>query len=161
MFVIRLLASVAVSTAYIATAYAESHTVTLTNKCDQGTPLLKALAGGQTLSTGESYETNGPLMAAIAYLDTGSCGPNGENCTLVELTLVNPISPGTGSTADISLIPPHTFSVASGFEFFGGCDGVGVDCPEPGCPGAFRSPTDGIVTVCQADNVNLAVTFCS
>lgn len=36
----------------------------------------------------------------------GSCGDNGEGCTLVETTLVNPTTPGSGSSTDISLIPP-------------------------------------------------------
>ena len=46
---------------------------------------------------------------------SGSCGLNGEGCTLIETTLKNPTSPGAGSSTDISLIPPHTFSVTSGF----------------------------------------------
>ena len=45
----------------------------------------------------------------------GSCGDNGEGCTLIETTLVNPTSPGSGSSTDISLIPPLAFSVTSGF----------------------------------------------
>lgn len=40
--------------------------------------------------------------------DIGRCGFNGDGCTLVELTLINPdpARPGSGSSADISLIPP-------------------------------------------------------
>lgn len=37
---------------------------------------------------------------------SGGCGFNGDGCTLVEFTLVNPTSPGSGSSADISLISP-------------------------------------------------------
>ena len=42
---------------------------------------------------------------------------SGENCTLLQTTLLNFI-PGenAGSLTDISLIPPHVFSVPTGFE---------------------------------------------
>ena len=124
------------------------------------------IQGGTVLSTGDDFTSNGPLIAAIAYvllsllstprppltnimissyLQTGTfpptskrstpairlitflplirrrpqhpggCGFNGEGCTLIETTLVNPTSPGSGSSTDISLIPPHSFSVTSGF----------------------------------------------
>ncbi|KAL5484800.1 hypothetical protein ACEPAI_7442 [Sanghuangporus weigelae] len=117
-------------------ALAESHTVTFENKCGKGTPQL--LQNGKTLSTG------------------GSCGLNGEGCTLVETTLKNPTTAGSGSSSDISLIPPHTFSVASGFRYENGCDGSDANCPD-----AFRKPNDTNVQVaCQADNVNLVITFC-
>ncbi|KAJ7084370.1 hypothetical protein B0H15DRAFT_848869, partial [Mycena belliarum] len=37
-------------------------------------------------------------------------------CTLLELTMANPVAVGGGSSADISLIDPHTFSVATRIE---------------------------------------------
>lgn len=69
------------------------------------------------------------------------CGAKGEGCTLIETTLVNPASPGTGSSTDINLIPPyvpsrtllikvdlwnevtysHSFSVPSGFGWATSC----------------------------------------
>ncbi|CAK5271655.1 unnamed protein product, partial [Mycena citricolor] len=87
---------------------AEQHTVHFSNNCGFGTPTL--IQGPNVLSTGGDFTSNGPLISAIAYLQTGSCGFNGEGCTLVELTLTNGFS-----SADISLIPPHAFSVTSGF----------------------------------------------
>ena len=36
----------------------------------------------------------------------GACGLNGEHCTMVETTLVNPTCAGCGSSADITLIEP-------------------------------------------------------
>ncbi|KJA28799.1 hypothetical protein HYPSUDRAFT_154879 [Hypholoma sublateritium FD-334 SS-4] len=138
---------------------AETHTVTFTNKCGHGTPTL--IQGPNVLSTGADYTSNGPLISAIAYLQTGACGFNGEGCTLIETTLVNPTSPGSGSSTDISLIPPHAFSVTSGFAYFNGCDGAGADCTNPNCPTAFFQPDDTTVQVaCQVDNVNLVITFC-
>ncbi|KAF8726218.1 hypothetical protein AX14_007929 [Amanita brunnescens Koide BX004] len=58
------------------------------------------------------------LQCSNNYLRTplliGSCGLDGEGCTLIENTLVNPTTPGSGSSTDIPLIPPHAFSVTSG-----------------------------------------------
>jgi len=138
--------------------YAESHTVKFDNKCGYGTPQL--IKGGDVLTT-TSYTSSGELAAAIAYLQTGSCGFNGENCTLLELTMTNPVAVGGGSSADISLITPHTFSVATSIEFYGGCDGVGTTCDSAGCNTAFRQPDDTWVQVaCQANDANLLITFC-
>ncbi|KAJ3968946.1 glycopeptide [Lentinula raphanica] len=139
-------------------AAAETHTVVFDNRCGTGTPLLKA--NGVTLSTGGSYTSQGPLEAAIAYLDVG-CGANGEGCTTVETTLVNPTLPGSGSSTDLTLIPPHEFSVTTGFGYFDGCDGQGADCSSESCTTAFHVPTDtGVQVACQTDNVNLVITFC-
>ncbi|KAJ7919945.1 hypothetical protein B0H13DRAFT_1573659, partial [Mycena leptocephala] len=94
------------------------------------------------------YHSPGPLIRAIAYLQTGACGFSGEGCTLVETTLTN----GFSST-DISLIPPHAFSVTSGFGYYNGCDRAGADCQRP-----FENPNETWKQVgCPAANVNLAV----
>ncbi|KAJ4478904.1 glycopeptide [Lentinula lateritia] len=136
----------------------EAHTVTFTNLCGTGVPTLKA--NGVTLSTGGPFTSSGALISAIAYLDVG-CGANGEGCTTVETTLVNPTTPGSGSSTDISLIPPHSFSVTTGFGYSNGCDGSGADCTDANCPTAFHVSTDTNVQVaCQVDNVNLVITFC-
>ena len=91
---------------------------------------------------------------------------------IVETTLQNPTSPGSGSSTDISLIAPHSFSVATGkltslvggltltrlitgFGYYNGCDGAGADCTDANCPTAFHVPTDTQVQVaCQVDNVS-------
>ncbi|KAJ4474445.1 glycopeptide [Lentinula aciculospora] len=148
-----------VAAAFVVEAQAqETHTVTFTNLCGEGVPTLKA--NGVTLSSGSPYTSHGPLIAAIAYLDVG-CGANGEGCTTVETTLVNPTSPGSGSSTDITLIPPHSFSVSTGFGYYNGCDGAGADCTDPTCPTAFFKSTDtGVQVACQTDNVDLVITFC-
>ncbi|EJC99078.1 glycopeptide [Fomitiporia mediterranea MF3/22] len=139
-------------------ARAESHTVHFTNNCGFGTPTL--IQGPNVLSTGGDFTINGPLIGAIAYLQTGACGFNGENCVIVETTLKNPTTPGSGSSTDISLIPPHTFSVTTGFGYFNGCDGAGTDCTNENCF-AFHQPSDTFTQIpCQENNVNLAITFC-
>ncbi|KAI0027428.1 glycopeptide [Vararia minispora EC-137] len=159
MFLSRAFVALAAAAAILVGVSAEQHTISFTNNCGFGTPTLKA--GGQTLSTGGPYTRQGPIISAIAYLQTGSCGANGEGCTLVETTLTNPVNgPGSGSASDISLIPPHTFSVTSGFGYYNGCDGAGLDCTGPNCLCAFTDPTNGCIISCQTNNVNLAITFC-
>ncbi|CCL99887.1 uncharacterized protein FIBRA_01912 [Fibroporia radiculosa] len=134
----------------------ESHTVTFTNDCGYGTPYLWG-PDGVLLSTGSPYTSNGPADGLIAYLQIGPCGNNGENCTLVEASLNN----AGGSSADISLIPPHSFTVASGFDYYNGCDGQGTDCTDNDCPDAFREPNQtGFEVVCLAANVDLNIKFC-
>ncbi|KAF8710762.1 dynein heavy chain, partial [Rhizoctonia solani] len=132
--VVALVASVGVQ--------AERHVVHFDNRCGYGTPTL--IQGGRVLSTGGDYVSNGPLVAAIAYLQTGACGFNGENCSLLETTLKNPTCAGCGSSTDVSLIPPHKFSVTTGFGYYNGCDGTGNNCKSAGCcpGGAFCTPTD-------------------
>ncbi|KAJ7200172.1 hypothetical protein GGX14DRAFT_552135 [Mycena pura] len=159
MFFAIQTAAIAVLVAVALGVSAETHTVTFTNRCGFGTPTL--IQGGKVLSTGGTFTTNGPLRGAIAYLQTGGCGFNGEGCTLVELTLVNPTTAGSGSSADISLIPPHAFSVTTGFGYFNGCQPAGTDCTNSGCPMAFRKPSDTFAQIaCQIDNADLAITFC-
>ncbi|KAJ6461424.1 hypothetical protein C8R45DRAFT_1108656 [Mycena sanguinolenta] len=167
-------ATLAVIAVAASKALAESHTITFENKCGFGTPTLIS-EGGAVLSTGAPY-TSGPLIGAIAYLQTvrtpittglrgrvrGSCGLYGQNCTVVEITLMNPTTPGTGSICDISLIPPHAFSLTTGFDYLGACSGAGADCTNPYCTTAFKEPTDHSEAVaCQADDANLVVLFCS
>ncbi|KIP10579.1 hypothetical protein PHLGIDRAFT_65475 [Phlebiopsis gigantea 11061_1 CR5-6] len=155
----RVFTALLVSVLAFAGVQAETHTVSFTNNCGFGTPLLKA--GGTTFSTGGTVTFEGPLISAIAFLQTGGCGDNGEGCTLIETTLKNPTTPGSGSSTDISLIPPHAFSVTSGFGYFGQCNGAGADCTFSGCSTAFHQPGDtGVQVACQSDDVNLAITFC-
>ncbi|KAI0321566.1 glycopeptide [Amylostereum chailletii] len=159
MFGLRFTSIATFAVLAVSSVRAESHTVTFTNNCGFGTPMLKA--NGQTLSTGGAYTSNGALTAAIAYLQTGSCGDNGENCLTVETTLVNPTAPGSGSSTDLTLISPHAFSVTTGFGYYNGCEGAGADCTNADCSTAFRNPDDTFVQVaCQNNNVNLAITFC-
>jgi len=137
----------------------EHHTIRFDNRCGFGTPTL--VQGGKILSTGDDYTSNGAFTIGIAYLQTGHCLLNGEKCTLMEMTLRNPTAPGGGSSADISLIPPHSFSVPTSFSYFGGCDGVGATCSNEKCSSAFFKPEDTQTQVaCQDDNVNLLITFC-
>ncbi|OBZ68277.1 hypothetical protein A0H81_11970 [Grifola frondosa] len=139
---------------------AEQHIIRFQNNCGKGTPQL--VQGGQILSTGQDYVSNGPFSGGIAYLQTGECLLNGEECTLLEMTLGNPTVPGGGSSTDISLIPPHAFNVEASFSYFDGCDGSGATCSSSTCPTAFFQSNDNQVQVqCETDNVNLLISFCS
>jgi len=144
---------------HAAGAYAETHTVLFTNLCVGGTPTL--VQAGNILHSGHgSYTTAGPLVNFIAYLQTAGCGLNGESCTIVEGTLTNS---GPGSSVDISLIPPHAFSVTTSFGYYGAnesCDGIGLDCTAPNCPCAYRIAADGCQFPCPAPDINLAISFC-
>ncbi|KAJ7639954.1 glycopeptide [Mycena polygramma] len=158
MFFCTLSALIALTAVAVSSVRAESHTITFVNKCGFGTPTL--IQGPNVLSTGAPYTISGPLIDAIAYLQTGSCGFDGENCLTVEITLVNPTFPGLGSGTDLTLIPPHAFSVATGFEYSNGCNGTGADCTSNTCSGAFHSPTDtSVVVVCQTNDVGIVVRF--
>jgi len=150
----------AVTLALVANVNAESHTVSFDNRCGRGTPTL--IQGGNVLSTGEPFTSNGALSSFIAYLQTGECLFNGEGCTLFEASLQNPTAPGSGSSADISLIAPHAFNVAVGFSYDGSCASQGTTiCSSPSCDTAFFKPDDTFVQVaCQDNDVNLLITFC-
>ncbi|KAJ7627246.1 hypothetical protein FB45DRAFT_991285 [Roridomyces roridus] len=144
----------------VSSVSAEQHIVSFDNRCGFGTPTLIG-QGGQVLSTGGAYVSPGALIGAIAYLQTGSCGFNGDGCTMVETTLRNPPSPGAGSSTDLTLIAPHAFSVTTGFGYYNGCDGAGADCNNANCNTAFHVFNDNQVQVqCEANNVNLVITFC-
>ncbi|KAF9014227.1 hypothetical protein BDQ17DRAFT_1476679 [Cyathus striatus] len=124
----------------IVAANAEQHTIHFTNRCGHGTPTL--VRAGQILSTGADYVSNGPFVAGIAYLQTGNCLLNGEHCGTIEMTLQNPANgPGSGSSADISLIPPLAYdNIPLGFGYYGGCDGAGALCSSADCNTAFHVP---------------------
>ncbi|KAI0355628.1 hypothetical protein OH77DRAFT_1382408, partial [Trametes cingulata] len=145
-----------------ALVHAEQHTIKFDNRCGKGTPQL--LQNGKVLSSGEPFTSNGPFSAGIAYVKCSipcQCLYNGENCSLLEMTLVNPTAPGAGSSTDISLIAPHAFNVPVSFSYFGGCDGQGATCSSGTCKTAFFQPDDNQVQVqCQENNVNLLITFC-
>ncbi|KAJ7912101.1 Glp-like protein [Mycena leptocephala] len=158
MFSVKTVA-VALLAIAVSSVHAETHTVTFNNNCGHGTPTL--IQGSKVLSTGGAYTIGGPLISAIAYLQTGSCGFNGEGCTMIETTLRNPPSPGAGSSTDLTLIYPHAFSVTTGFGYYNGCNGAGADCTSGSCSTAFHQSTDTTVQVaCQSNDVDLVITFC-
>ncbi|KAF8829583.1 glycopeptide [Lentinula edodes] len=137
----------------------ETHTINMVNNCGTGTPTL--VQNGAVLNSGNSYTATGPFSAGIAYLQTGECGLNGDECTTVEMTLVNPTAPGAGSSTDITLIAPHAFNKGVGFRYFNGCDGQGQTCATADCTDAFRTPTDYFAqTQCEENNVGLTITYC-
>ncbi|PIL32328.1 hypothetical protein GSI_05574 [Ganoderma sinense ZZ0214-1] len=138
----------------------ETHTIHFVNQCGFGTPTL--VSDGVILPTGADVTVNGPINA-VAYLQTGSCSLNGENCTTVDISLANanPSDPGSGSSVAIDLFPPHSYSAPTGFGYYNGCDGTGEDCTNPNCGLPGVPPSGGPTPiVCTTDNVNIAITFC-
>ncbi|KAJ3845438.1 hypothetical protein F5878DRAFT_125134 [Lentinula raphanica] len=131
-------------------ADSETHIVKFDNQCGYGQPQL--IQGNDVLTTTE-YQFNSSY-SGIAYLQTGNCGFNGENCGIIEMTLDNPTVSGSGSSADISYIPPLAYSVPYKFEFYGGCDGSGASCTSSDCSEAFfQSDQTYVQVACQTDNV--------
>ncbi|KAJ6452416.1 hypothetical protein C8R45DRAFT_1112978 [Mycena sanguinolenta] len=47
------------------------------------------------------------------------------------------------SSTDLSLIPPHSFSVTIGFGYIGACAPGGADCNNANGNTAFHTPTTG------------------
>ncbi|KIP10569.1 hypothetical protein PHLGIDRAFT_219719 [Phlebiopsis gigantea 11061_1 CR5-6] len=137
---------------------AETHTITFINNCGFGTPTLED--NGEVLSTGQTVTVNGPLTGAIAFLQTGSCGYNGEGCTVIKLNLENPTTLGTGSSAEISISPPHAFSVPSGFGFTNGCEGIGGDCTTANCPLGTLPGGPVSPIACQSNDADIVILFC-
>ncbi|KAI0321575.1 hypothetical protein OF83DRAFT_1168318 [Amylostereum chailletii] len=156
MFSSRLIAVFSVLALGLAGANAETHTISFENSCGEGTPQL-IINGANVLANGElSFTSDGPISGAVVFLQTGSCGVNGEGCLDVETALQ------TGqSTTDLSLIPPFAFSVATRFMYTNGCDGFGSLCAAADCVGAVHNETDQAQKLsCFADDVNLRVAFC-
>ncbi|GJE97616.1 glycopeptide [Phanerochaete sordida] len=136
-------------------------TVQFNNKCGHGTPLL--LENGKTLSTGEpvNVSSGGVTTSTIAFLQTGHCGDNGENCTVVETTEHTAAIIGPTILSDISVAPPHKFSVPAGFQYHGGgqfCDGLHADCASASCPAAEANCQ--IIELDPHPPVTLEITFC-
>ncbi|KZV76445.1 hypothetical protein PENSPDRAFT_680115 [Peniophora sp. CONT] len=63
---------------------AQTYTIFFDNKCGRGTPTLVD-QNGAVLSTGGAYNFNGSIIGASAFLQTGSCGPSGENCCTLKI----------------------------------------------------------------------------
>ncbi|KAE9394827.1 hypothetical protein BT96DRAFT_923254 [Gymnopus androsaceus JB14] len=137
-------ASFSILASLVAFVAAESHTISFTNNCGGGTPTL--VQDGAILSTGGAYTADGPIIGAIAYLQTGGCGLNGDFCTTVETTLQNPTSPGAGSS--------HRHHSHSRPRVFCQCWLCLLQRLR-----RHWSRTAQVVT-CEADNVDLAITFC-
>ncbi|GJE94381.1 hypothetical protein PsYK624_105500 [Phanerochaete sordida] len=115
-------------------ARAESHHIHFVDKCGGGTS-----SSGATLeSSGHDYTSSGPLLRAIAYLQTGSCGATGSGCNVVEMNLQNPSS---------------SIDVVSG-----GIDASTISVAWQGCSGAYCNAE---VCICPSNNAGVEITFCA
>ncbi|KAJ7638148.1 hypothetical protein B0H17DRAFT_1216809 [Mycena rosella] len=123
-------------------------------------------------SYSSDFTINGPLLGAIAYLQTGEnildiieMMTSRQPAKVVADSMAKaapwskPALCNNGfSSAELSLIPSHSFFVTIGFGFFDGCDGAGADCTFPRCEPEFTDPSQTFKQVgCGAANVNLAV----
>ncbi|KAI0961134.1 hypothetical protein AcV7_000317 [Taiwanofungus camphoratus] len=139
----------------ICRAYSElvSHTMTITLHRAVVWAVVWATAALVFLQVNAESHT---ISFANDFLQTGSCGDVGENCTVVEATLRN-----GNSVAYITLSPPYAFSTRTGFGWYNGCEGSGADCTSEDRPEVYRgSSNTGSQVECSADNMDLAVVFC-
>ena len=69
---------------------------------------LADLASLRYLQTGRDATLAVPANPDFTnfFIIIGDCKYNGEGCMTTEITLVNPSSAGSGSSVDLSLIPP-------------------------------------------------------
>ncbi|KZO97734.1 hypothetical protein CALVIDRAFT_58866 [Calocera viscosa TUFC12733] len=120
-----------------AVVIAESHTIEFTNNCGFGTPTL--VVDGTVVSTGDAYTANGPITDAFAFLQSGSCGANGESCAVLEPYLCNAADSGcNGSYVDLEITPPYSLSPEFRWYFYGNdCAGEGVTCNDDQCAIVF------------------------
>ncbi|KAN0101273.1 hypothetical protein V8E55_001257 [Tylopilus felleus] len=157
MLTSRFLAPVAVTFVLALRANADSaetHTIKFINKSVISSPSL--MYNGQDVLNGSDTYTSTGTYSGIAFSSRlGPCNTNGENCVLLETTLINPTCAGCGSSTDISLIPPHAYNVETSFAYYNGCDGQGQTCSGPNCTSsAFFASNDNFVQVeCQITNV--------
>ncbi|KAF8600276.1 hypothetical protein BDV93DRAFT_496924 [Ceratobasidium sp. AG-I] len=140
----------------------ESHTITFQNNCGKGTPQLQR--NGKILSTGEPFTQKGRHLVATAWLATDGCGPSGENCTLVELDLMNAINTTTDSSTNILIADQYKFSVPVKFQYFGSCstsnECLSASCCPQGAVCNDSEPDNMSERLCLANNANVAITFC-
>ncbi|KAH9942095.1 hypothetical protein B0H21DRAFT_525818 [Amylocystis lapponica] len=139
------------------------YSVSVVNDCGYGVPVLDRIPS-DTIATGTGVVfQNTTILDAFAFLNTGNCGPNGGNCTAVEVNLGNPDG---SSNAMVDLVPTHVYSVAVSFSFYNACTGAGTSCLTESCVNAARddSEINGLVS-CPAANdpdhsAGLLVTWC-
>lgn len=140
----------------ITAVQAESHTITQINNCGSGTPVISQ----NFVHVADPYSyTATSTFSAIAWLDQGNCDFEAVNCGMVEFTLLN----GGTSSADISLISPHTYTTPISWVYTGGCAGVGAACDSADCPNtdAFHVSTDySAQRQCESDDSGLTITYC-
>ncbi|KAE9390583.1 hypothetical protein BT96DRAFT_1024492 [Gymnopus androsaceus JB14] len=141
----------------VSVIHLRSQYITLRNSLLDLQPILDELPS-IVLATGDGAVYTNDTVNAVAFLNTGGCGPNGGLCTAVdlELGLVN-----GSSTAIIDLVPTHEFTVPVSFVFYNGCDGSGTSCSSADCTTAEGSTTPGQGLIqCADDGASVKVTFC-
>lgn len=138
------------------------HSVTVHNLCEYGEPRLVS-SSSTTIAKGPNIIYQGEdIEDASAFLDTGTCGILGGNCTVVTFSLTE----SWGSTAYINLISPNSFSEAVSLSFYDACSGIGVDCLDPYCPDAVTASgdTEDIAHCSNTDDpdslAGLLITWC-
>ncbi|KAF7799717.1 hypothetical protein EIP86_010959 [Pleurotus ostreatoroseus] len=149
-------------TSIIGFAAAESHQVTMTNRCGSGSPVFLYEANGNPQGP---TTIQGQLLGGIAWLEGFSganCLNSGVNCAAVEFTLRNDAPNQNAADFTLEAQPAngnHQFTYPMSFNFLGACT-KSAQCLEPNCPGSFTDPTNGAPIQCLGDNVGINIVFC-
>ncbi|KAH9931892.1 uncharacterized protein B0H18DRAFT_1208712 [Fomitopsis serialis] len=138
----------------------ETHYVSLVNNCGQGYPVLGGLYG-EFYNASETSLFKGPAWGLIAYLQYTDNNGMHLAAFYARPMVLSLLDRKQRISVDITLVPPHEFSVTTGFGYYGGCDGSGLDCTSADCIEAKHDSSQGDRQIaCTAPNVNLAITFC-
>ncbi|KAJ7782575.1 hypothetical protein DFH07DRAFT_791194 [Mycena maculata] len=172
--------SVAISTTTSSSSSSSGHQFTLTNKCSSAVkPVVVSTACGYSPRCSDASTAPLPSVGSLAagtsttitvpddfvgriFNQDGSCGEEGENCTMLEFNL-DADSFYTPNSYDISNIQGFTQSISLGAE---GCDTVTCTSADCSCENAYPiGDTTGCgddlpVKACGAGNIAFTVVFC-
>ncbi|VDC03303.1 unnamed protein product [Peniophora sp. CBMAI 1063] len=142
-------------------ASAEQHTISITNNCGHGNPVL--LVNGTNMSIPDNSFTGSGPLSAITWLESSGCSFGVGNCTVVSTVLMNNITTqfqGSQIAVYLDRITPAIEPVC--VEYTNGCDGLGWTCEDDaGCTNSNTTePIWGKVLPCKAQDVNVNITFC-
>ncbi|KZV63740.1 hypothetical protein PENSPDRAFT_657048 [Peniophora sp. CONT] len=142
-------------------ASAESHTVSITNNCGYGNPVL--LVNDANMTIVDNHFTGTGPFSGVAWLDSTNCSLIEGNCTVVSTVLDNNVTSqfgGSQLSVNLHRITPFVEPVCA--EYTGGCEGQGWTCEDDaGCTNAnVTEPVWDRVLPCKTADVNVSITFC-
>ncbi|EIM89530.1 uncharacterized protein STEHIDRAFT_118719 [Stereum hirsutum FP-91666 SS1] len=158
MFALPVFTVIAALAGYAA---AESHQVTMTNKCGSGSPVFLYEADGNPQGPAT---VNGQLLGGVAWLDGFSgadCLNSGVNCGIVEFTLRNDAPNQNAADFSFQTQGNHQYVYNMAFNYFGACT-ESATCTSATCPGAFTGSNteDGAPVQCIGSDVGINIVFC-
>ncbi|KAK0218588.1 hypothetical protein EDD85DRAFT_352555 [Armillaria nabsnona] len=122
-----------------------SHIIRFFNYCGSGTPTIVTHSSRTTLDSGATYSSNNDDDGVIyAFLEQGSCGKNGTECTTVDVDLTIP---------EASISKASEYSVPLSLQY--SCANNSINFAQ--CYSSNCAPTP---VSCNSFDSNLIITFC-